>query len=120
MQPQLKIYHGKHFIKCKIVLKIKFKEQTQVNYQTTSWWTLCAKWICFHQRHYHVFSNVMDWSSISIACEKHQQSLYDDDVDIRVMHPTLSSNRMIVSSMIAGQWSLSICVTHIVSCSSYL
>ena len=63
MQPQLKIYHGKHIIKCKIVLKIKFKEQTQVNYQTTSWWTLCAKWICFHQRHYHVFSDVMDWSS---------------------------------------------------------
>ena len=30
MQPQLKIYHGKHIIKCKIVLKIKFKEQTQV------------------------------------------------------------------------------------------
>ena len=36
MQPQLKIYHGKHIIKCKIVLKIKVKEQTLINYQTTS------------------------------------------------------------------------------------
>ncbi|RMX56651.1 hypothetical protein pdam_00002373 [Pocillopora damicornis] len=35
------------------------------------------------------------------ACGKHQQSLYDDDVEIREMHPTLPSNRMIVSSMIA-------------------
>ena len=41
---------------------------------------------------------VMKWIDhlISIACGKHQPSLYDDDVEIRVMHPTLSSNKMIV------------------------
>lgn len=37
------------------------------------------------------------------ACGKHQQSEQSsDDVEIRVMHPTLASNRMIVGSMIAG------------------
>lgn len=41
-------------------------------------------------------------SFLVTACGKHQQSLYDDDVEIGEMHPTLSSNRMMVSSMIAG------------------
>lgn len=37
------------------------------------------------------------------ACGKHQQSQQSsEDVEIRVMHPTLTSNRMIVGSLIAG------------------
>ncbi|XP_022800677.1 uncharacterized protein LOC111338442 [Stylophora pistillata] len=37
------------------------------------------------------------------ACGKHQQSQQSsDDVEIMVMHPTLTSNRMIVGNMIAG------------------
>ncbi|PFX19254.1 hypothetical protein AWC38_SpisGene16333 [Stylophora pistillata] len=49
------------------------------------------------------------------ACGKHQQSQQSsDDVEIMVMHPTLTSNRMIVGNMIAGQWHLSIqFVAHI-------
>ena len=61
---------------------------------------------------------VMKWIDhlISMAYGKHEQSLYNDDVEITVMHPTLSSNRLIVGSMIAGQWPMIICVTHTVSC----
>ena len=49
------------------------------------------------------------------ACGKHQQSTIQDEVEICVMHPTLSSNRMIIGSIVAG-----VAFEHTCTCNLYI